>query len=178
MSDRLSRLSWLKHGLQTLAENGVGALKAEQMAQALNVSRGSFYWHFKDMSTFKQALLEHWRLQATQHVIGATNAKVSAKLRLGALIRRAFNADNRLERAVRAWAAQNETAATTLKVVDDERIGYLEELLISEGVSPPHAHVRATFLYWAYLGRAMTTTLDADAAPDTNLDDIVAMFSS
>ena len=35
----------------------------------MGVSRGSFYWHFADISAFHAALLQHWREIATEQII-------------------------------------------------------------------------------------------------------------
>ena len=59
--DRLTRSAWLDHGLRTLARQGADALKVGPLATALNVSRGSFYWHFKDIADFRTQLLQSWQ---------------------------------------------------------------------------------------------------------------------
>ena len=48
-TDQLSARDWLDQGLKTLARSGFTALKAEPLAKAMGVSRGSFYWHFADI---------------------------------------------------------------------------------------------------------------------------------
>jgi AcrR family transcriptional regulator len=63
MSDQLSAKDWLDQGLKALAANGVTALKAEPLAKAMGVSRGSFYWHFDDIGAFRTAILAYWPLQ-------------------------------------------------------------------------------------------------------------------
>ena len=55
--DRLTRTAWLDHGLRMLARQGATALKVGDLAAGLNVSRGSFYWHFKDIGEFRLQLL-------------------------------------------------------------------------------------------------------------------------
>ena len=52
MSDQLSAKDWVDQGLKALASRGFTALKAEPLAKALRVSRGSFYWHFADIAAF------------------------------------------------------------------------------------------------------------------------------
>src|ERR1700684_4430530 len=69
MTDQLSARDWLDQGLETLAKSGFTALKAEPLAKAMGVSRGSFYWHFADVSVYHAALLKHWRDVATEQVI-------------------------------------------------------------------------------------------------------------
>src|SRR4051794_10269861 len=69
MTDQLSAKDWLDQGLRTLAASGFTALKAEPLAKAMGVSRGSFYWHFTDLSAFHSALLNHWREIAAEQII-------------------------------------------------------------------------------------------------------------
>ena len=176
MVDRLSKTSWLQHGLDTLASKGFEALKAEPMAKALNVSRGSFYWHFKDIRDFQRAILELWRERVTLQVIQATDESHFAQSRLMALVHRSFDADNNLEAAIRAWAALSKEAAEAAQYVDDERVSYLECLLISEGVPPVKAKPRATFIYWAYLGQSLKTGENSDCMSGTDLRQIVELF--
>src|SRR3954447_1209617 len=76
MTDQLSARDWLDQGLKALASRGFTALKAEPLAKALGVSRGSFYWHFADVSAFHAELLKHWREIAAEQVI--TGVETSA----------------------------------------------------------------------------------------------------
>ena len=55
MTDQLSAKDWLDQGLKALAHSGFTALKAEPLAKAMGVSRGSFYWHFSDMMAYRAA---------------------------------------------------------------------------------------------------------------------------
>ena len=49
MTDQLSADDWISQGLKALAKSGFTALKADPLAKAMGVSRGSFYWHFADL---------------------------------------------------------------------------------------------------------------------------------
>lgn len=167
MTERLTKKDWLDHGLKVLATSGAGALKAERLARSLKVSRGSFYWHFRDTADFHAELFECWRTRTTDWVTSDLERKVSGPQRLQHLMRLAFSAEDRLERAVRSWAAQSREAAGAVAAVDQARVAYLTTLLQSAGVLPAAAPGRAAFLYWAHLGRLMiaggtTKTLDGE----------------
>ena len=60
-STRLSVEDWLRAGYTPLAEQGVRALKVESLCQQTGVTRGSFYWHFEDMDSYRAALVESWK---------------------------------------------------------------------------------------------------------------------
>ncbi len=53
---------WLEHGYRLFADEGPQALKVERMAEAVGISKSSFYHHFADMEVFVDGLLTlHFR---------------------------------------------------------------------------------------------------------------------
>src|SRR6202163_4418967 len=104
MADQLSAKDWLDQGLRTLAESGFTALKAEPLAKAMGVSRGSFYWHFADIGAYHAAILKHWREVAAEQVIANLEATADHDNPLALLLRRSFRSKPALESAVRTWA--------------------------------------------------------------------------
>src|SRR5215510_8697431 len=88
MSDQLSATDWLDEGLRTLAANGFTALKADPLAKQLGVSRGSFYWHFRDVDAFHAALLARWREIATERIIADLESRADDGAALSYLLRR------------------------------------------------------------------------------------------
>src|SRR5437762_12041214 len=101
MGDQLTAKDWLDQGLKTLAQNGFTALKAEPLAKAMGVSRGSFYWHFADIGAFHAAILEHWREIAAEQIIAGVEAASKDENPLAVLLRRVFGERLVLENAVR-----------------------------------------------------------------------------
>lgn len=177
MNDRLKRDDWLRLGLRTLAAEGPGALKVAPMAATLGVSRGSFYWHFRDLADFKRQLLAGWRARSTDRVIRDLNARKAGPDRLNDLMHGALGAKrDRLEQAVRRWAAEDAGVARAVAANDARRIDYIAKLLTESGVSRVTARHRATFLYWAYLGQAAVAAPRHGAMPDAAIDDLCALF--
>ena len=175
MRTRLTRTDWLECGLSTLMASGASALKAEPMAKALNVSRGSFYWHFPDIDAFRSGVLACWHERTTTQTIDALETHATASERLSNLLAQAFAADPALERAVRGWALHDAAAASTVARVDNERIAYVERLLVAQDFSD--AQPRAALLYWAYIGRLMTIHGDGPtSARDISPDKILSLI--
>jgi len=156
MNDQLSREDWLNRGLKILAQNGFTALKADPMAKALGVSRGSFYWHFTDIGAFHAAILKHWREIAAEQIIANLEAASDRDERLPLLLRRVFSAKPALENAVRTWASVYPAARSAVRAIDRRRLGYVENLLRASGLSSRIAYARAQILYWAFLGFALS----------------------
>ena len=156
MAEQLSAKDWLDQGLKTLAASGFTALKAEPLAKAMGVSRGSFYWHFADIGAFHAAVLEHWRDVAAERVIANLEAASGTADPLPRLLRGAFANRPALENAVRTWASFDPKARAAVQAIDRRRLGYVERLFRAGGLPPGAARARAQIIYWAYLGYALS----------------------
>jgi AcrR family transcriptional regulator len=168
-ASRLGSEEWVRAGLKALAKSGASALKADSLANSLGVSRGSFYWHFADVSAFHAAVLQRWRTVALENII--EELERSADDRLETLMYRAFAGGSEIERAVRAWATADGQARAAVDAVDVERIRYLGKLLIEAGIPPSAADARARILNWCYLGFALSSNkLDRDSVKNVIRD--------
>lgn len=154
MKSRLTADDWLKHGLKVLAKLGPEGLKADSLAKSLGVSRGSFYWHFKDINAYEKALLKLWKTKVTDNTIADLAAHTPGADRLSEIMRRAFSVEDSLEHAIRRWAFQNKAVRRAVLGVDKIRINYLKELLVNAGLSEQEAGARSVFIYSASLGRS------------------------
>jgi len=175
MSERLTKADWIGHGLRTLASDGPNALKVGPMATRLKVSRGSFYWHFRDIADFRAQLLQSWRERTTDQTIRELEAQAGPD-RLRYLLRRGLEGRLSLDRAIRSWAAEDADVARVVASVDDGRVTYIARLLVAAGVDGRRAQDRAAFLYWAYLGRAIVMDPRHATIDPTAMDDISDLF--
>src|SRR5713226_6374744 len=128
MTDQLTAKDWLDQGLKTLARSGFTALKAEPLAKAMGVSRGSFYWHFADIGAFHVAILKHWREVAAEQIIANLEAASDHDNPLALLLRQAFGGKLALEKAVRTWATLDPLAQSAVQAIDRRRLNYVERL--------------------------------------------------
>ena len=162
MAEQLSAQDWVDLGLKTLAKSGFTALKAEPLAKAMRVSRGSFYWHFADIGAYHAAVLERWREVAAEQIIAGLEA-VRDDDPLAVLLRLTFSNKQTLEKAVRSWATHDPRARTAVQAIDRRRIDYIETLLKQSGQPGEAARARAQILYWAFVGFALA---DQPLPPD------------
>ncbi|MFK7746045.1 MAG: TetR/AcrR family transcriptional regulator [Roseobacter sp.] len=129
---RLSRQSWIDAGLVSLASKGPNALAAEPLARELGTTKGSFYWHFKDVPDFQTAVVKHWQGEAFADVVNALADGGSAEQRL-----RRFGRDilrNKNDAAMRAWGHTDKSVAKVISLVDVERLTYLTNLMRHLGI--------------------------------------------
>lgn len=124
---RLSRQSWIDAGLSALSKKGPAALAAEPLARDLGTTKGSFYWHFKDVPEFQSAVVKHWQSVAFADVVNALADNGNAEQRLRRFGRGILR--NGHDPAVRAWARADKNVAKAIAQVDAERLTYLSNLL-------------------------------------------------
>lgn len=157
LKNTLTSDDWIKAAFRALTTGGVQAIRAEAIARDLKVSKGSFYWHFKDVSDLKAKMLDHWAREATEAIIGeieSVEAPAQERLRLllhAATDERSLPYGGMLtDGAVREWARFDAMAARALKSVDERRLGYIADLL--RGVSSDESRSHASALYGALIG--------------------------
>jgi AcrR family transcriptional regulator len=177
MAHQLSAQDWVDQGLKALARSGFTALKAEPLAKALSVSRGSFYWHFADLGAFHAAVLKRWREIAAERIIADVEAEGEGEP-LRALLRRTFGARLELERAVHNWAAFEPAAQAAVRAIDRRRLDYIEGLLEKRGLAPAVAKARAQILYWTFLGFALSGAQLLQAREAALFDELLQMVAA
>jgi AcrR family transcriptional regulator len=153
IGSKLGRQDWLEIGIQTLVERGIDAVRIDPLAKLLNVTRGSFYWHFKNRDDLLAEILQEWEARNTQSVIEqieGLNSPPSAKLL--SLFEIAAEDDDRLEKAVRVWSVNDARAAEVIDRIDRQRLEYLQNLFLQLGFSEIDAKVRAQIVYSVRLG--------------------------
>jgi AcrR family transcriptional regulator len=173
---RLEKTDWLDFALKELAEKGHDALKAQTLASALGVTRGSFYWHFEDLDAFKRDLIGHWTDRTTGELLHAVVRKGEAEAQLIGLMARAFRSGISMERAVRAWAAADDHVAGLVAAVDWRRIRFAEQLLTALGVAAAEVGPRARLLYWASIGRLMMARPGDQGLSEAEIRDLAALM--
>lgn len=164
-SDRLTKADWVRKATDTLAEKGVSAVRVEVLAKELQVTKGSFYWHFKDRDALLAEVLRHWRDGATGHAEGeAARPSEDPRERIRRLIEFATIPDldsapgGRLEQAIREWAVTSPPAAEALRQVDLDRLAMLGQMYIDVGMKRTEASAYAYLLYAYSIGANRITT--------------------
>ncbi|WP_157229244.1 TetR/AcrR family transcriptional regulator [Rivularia sp. PCC 7116] len=146
---KLGRKDWIEQGLKVLGESGVEALRVEPLAKLMNVTKGSFYWHFKNRQELLDALLQQWVNSQTEGIIQQVDEKDGdAETKLMHLFELAIEDDGKVENAIRAWATNDVKAASILESVDLHRLEYTRDLFVQVGFTGIDAMVRARMAYY------------------------------
>ncbi len=141
---RLSRDEWLARALEVLAKAGGSVLTIDALVQRLGVSRGSFYWHFKDRTDFVRQLIDHWSMIFVQSVAEQTSQlEGDAEDRLLALMESIVRDRlTRYDMAIRGWASHDPIAARSVQKVDEFRLGYVRSLFEEMGFKGEELEMR------------------------------------
>lgn len=150
---------------------GPNALGAEPLARQLGTTKGSFYWHFKDVPSFHAAILRHWKAAALAEVMDLLRSDGSADARLRQFGHSVLG--DSVEPALRVWAHADKSVAKTLGEVDEERLKYISHLLRQMGLRNPDF---ARALLACLIGLPQVPVdRPAAAAFDTLVDTILAL---
>lgn len=152
-----TREAWLDEGLTVLAELGATALRIDRIAARLRLSKGSFYHHFAGMSGYRLDLLDHYERRFTARYIDlvAQRPDSSAEDKMAHLVSLVLSereADESLDVAMRAWAAQDDDVRATLERIDGTRLAYLVELYEEMVGAGPEAVFHSQRLYLLLIG--------------------------
>lgn len=154
---------WADAALWGLAD-GVEALSVERLARQLGVTKGGFYWHFRDRAELLQAALARWEQLATSDVITRLDAIPDPRERLRQLLSITFEAHPhaRIEVALVAGAS-DPRIQPVLARISERRIDYLVKLYRALGLPTREARNWALQAYSTYVGLLHL----AIASPDT-----------
>ncbi|HEX2575551.1 MAG TPA: TetR/AcrR family transcriptional regulator [Aquihabitans sp.] len=123
---RTPRSEWIDAGLRALADGGPEAVRVEPLARALGVTKGGFYWHFKDRRALLDEMLDTWEDRLVDEAIRLTEAgRSDARARLRRLFALATDEAVQVDLAVRDWARRDPAVAQRLRRVDNRRMDYL-----------------------------------------------------
>ncbi|MEP5151528.1 TetR/AcrR family transcriptional regulator [Planktotalea sp.] len=139
---RLTQTDWMVAGFRSLTENGPQTLKAEPLARSLGTTKGSFYWHFKDVPTFQASMLEHWEEKATREIIVLLDSIPSPEAKLRTLAKVSTELPDGyggvgVEPAIRAWAKSDERVEQAVRRVDGARLAHLSGIFEQLGMANP-----------------------------------------
>lgn len=149
---KLSKEDWLDFALQVLIKSGPEQLKIMSLCTLKNVTKGSFYHHFKNRDEFIEQLMEHWFNKTTLQLISLANQADSPYERLEQLDQMLAVTDIEAEMHIRAWALKNNQVASHLGVIDSHRQGYLQECYVGIGLQLSLARDLAMASYATFLG--------------------------
>ncbi|MGF1652496.1 MAG: TetR/AcrR family transcriptional regulator [Actinomycetales bacterium] len=144
---------WTRAALEVIAAQGVNGVKVEALADRLGITKGSFYWHFRDRQDLISRALELWYRLATVDIIERLDRIEDPEQRLRALFAESFGD-----------VVKGPIDALLLGQVDDpvvgpavvrsttDRLDFLSRAYRDLGLPSGQAAARARLAYAAYIG--------------------------
>jgi len=149
---KLCREQWLKKAMNALAKSG-GCLNIDDLVATLGVTKGSFYWHFKNREAFVKEVIDYWFHQYTENASHAANSiDGTPQDKLFALMMHIQeNNLNQYDIAFRSWGAREPKLANKIKKVDTFRLNYVRSLFKEMGFQGSELEMR-TRMFVVYQG--------------------------
>jgi AcrR family transcriptional regulator len=133
MERDLQREDWLRAARLALLRGGIEAVRVEKLARSLRVTKGSFYWHFRDRNDLLDSLLVEWENEAAE--IPPRLGRGTARQRFQALLRQVEQRARLSEEgktpsdaAIFAWASVDPRVARRVNKAEEERFRLLARL--------------------------------------------------
>ncbi len=151
---RLSADDWIDAGFAVLADSGPNALRIETLCGLLNVTKGSFYWHFTDMPAYRGALVEAWGTLHDRNRRPFENMPdVDPRGRLTVMMQTLVAPQHwALERAMRVWALTDDAALASVQQSDGRVLRAVRQAFIDYGFEPDDATLRSFVVFASGVG--------------------------
>jgi AcrR family transcriptional regulator len=166
----LSREDWIEAARLVLIGSGVDDVKVDRLARQLNVTRGSFYWHFKHRNELLDALLSGWEIQnrtELAQIRQRTETESAGVIEAVSIWLSEDPAYPTFDMAIRFWARKSPEVARLVRQIDDEWIILLADIFEASGDDRKMAIARARVIYFHQIGYY---ALAIDESLDDRLD--------
>lgn len=159
----VDRNAWLKKALDVLFSHGISQIKVEVLARKLKLTKGSFYWHFKNRDDLLRSMVDWWRDNQLHFIasLDIQHLEDPAGLIKAVIGFTHHTEDSRHDVAMREFARFNKYAARAVAEVDQRRIDYLAVLFRAANFAEAEVLLRARALYFYQVGE-YTTSLAID----------------
>lgn len=150
---RLSADDWIEEALETLADRGADAIAVEPLAEALGVTKGSFYAHFSNRDDLVVAALDRWEQHDSAHIHEILTTGGEPRRVLRRLIREMFG-DYEAGRLYAGVCAAGTDPVVSPYAIDHalRKVELLTDLFRQAGLSRTEAQRRGELTYTAYIG--------------------------
>jgi AcrR family transcriptional regulator len=148
----LSRSDWLDAGFDVLISDGAVGLTLDTLTHRLDVTKGSFYHHFKNVEDYKNALLESWEQKYTNRLIVMSEIiddPVQIFNRFLAILASELPI---VEICLRSWAFQDEQVRAYVQRVDEARVAQAQVWFEKLGHDSSQAERLSKMLYALLIG--------------------------
>jgi AcrR family transcriptional regulator len=163
MDDRRTREDWLRAARLALLHKGPEGVRVEPLARDLGVTKGSFYWHFRDRGELLETLLVEWEQETAllTEALRLADPRDELPAIVAELDRRntaSEKGESPSDAAIFAWAASDAAVARRANAAEAERLRLFRRLTGKKDL--------ADLFYYAYHGFLLRRRRVPSAAGD------------
>ena len=142
-TESLTRDDWISAAWDMLGENGLDGVRVEPLARRLGVTKGSFYWHFKDRQQLMEALLDRWFSIWDDQMLPDMEEAANPADRIWALFESVLGRLTRGQTvSLRMMSHSDADVARRIDERDAQRLSFPTSQLVEIGFAPDEARVR------------------------------------
>ncbi|MEO1261349.1 MAG: TetR/AcrR family transcriptional regulator [Bacteroidota bacterium] len=149
---RLTKQDWLKEGFKILAEFAQNKLRILYLCDRLQVTKGSFYHHFKNIDHYIAELMKAWEEENTLGFIEVANKGQSPEDKMELLNSQVIQANQAVETSIRSWSFYHPVVKEYLNKVDKTRLAFLQGIFEEMGNDKTRSGYLAKLEYALLIG--------------------------
>ncbi|MGH9686751.1 MAG: TetR/AcrR family transcriptional regulator [Candidatus Acidiferrales bacterium] len=158
-SATLNSSDWVEAAFSRFSDQGIESVRVEVLARDLGVSKGSFYWHFRDRGELLEEMLGRWEreeLRWTGEEDGCGPA-----VRWAHVVAKAADPERiRTEVALRGWARRDSRVAARVAAIERKKAALIATVLRDVGFTPSAADAWSEIVLMVCLGWLDRATRD------------------
>lgn len=152
----LSREAWIAAAIAALEKKGIANVKIDHLSKQLKVTRGSFYFHFKNLKDLLDSLLEEWRQRNCRPFEALIDQQIIDGPAFFDAVTGVWIREDpfspRLDLAIRDWARGSAVIARKVQAQDDFRMALLVQAFAAMGYDQDESLIRARITYFQQIG--------------------------
>ena len=119
----MTKDEWLKRTLELLSIHGIDILKIDSLCKKLNLTKGSFYHHFKNYEMFMNDLLDYWYQTYTAEIFNEIKKYEDNVLKqIEVITEMMYSKDLNIEVQFRVLGFQNKVVQNYIEKTDIQRL--------------------------------------------------------
>lgn len=169
---KVDKKQWFVVGLDVLVKDGFARITIDNLCGLLQITKGAFYHHFKNIDGYIDALMKYWLEVNTFEFICEVDKLQDTKQKQQKLADMAAYASMRNESVIRAWGYSNSIVRNYVSQADTTRLEYAAKLNEATGLDAKRAMDIAVIQYSVLIGMQQVCS---DLSPEQfkELQDVV-----
>lgn len=153
---------WIDCGYKILSEKGHEFITVDELSTRMGISRGSFFYHFKNREGFIKAMMDRW-LADTESIIAGLDYSGSFEECYDRVTEGILPFEINRELKIRLWGGSEPIVAESIAEVDGKRLDSFRKIFAKLPVNDDMAETFSKFRYGLLIGlKQLNPSMSAD----------------